>query len=433
MKVIFLTPGTGSYYCGACMRDNALARELLRMGHDVTIAPMYLPLILDDTALPGLEQVPVFFGGINVYLQQKSVLFRSTPAFIDRMLNSTGLLRWAARHSHMTSAREHGEMTIEMLNVETSRFRKEWEKLLTWLDHVGKPDLVCLSNALLAGFAAQLKQHFGAPVVLFFQGEDSFLDGLPEPYRSQGWTALRERLVDSDILISPSRFYAGFMRERLGRGADAIEVVPNGIPLEGYSVAEAEPACPTIGYLARMCREKGIEVLVDAFLFLARELGDTTAQLKIAGAATAGDQRLIDELKRRIKRAGFESRVEWAPNLTREQKIAFLRSLTLFSTPAVYSEAFGLYVIEAMACGVPVVQPDSASFTEIVAETGGGICVPPRNPEALARGWQQLLANPEERRRLGRSARLNVEKKFSARTMCEQVCQVTDRLTRATA
>jgi glycosyltransferase involved in cell wall biosynthesis len=394
---------------------------------------MYLPLMLDDTALDGLEQTPVFFGGINVFLQQKIALFRKTPAFFDQLLNSTGLLRWAARHSHMTSAREHGEMTLEMLNVQTSRFQKEWTKLLEWLNHAGKPDIVCLSNALLAGFAAPLKQQYGAPVVLFFQGEDSFLDGLPEPYLSQCWTALRERLVDSDVLISPSRFYAGFIRNRLNLAPDAIEVVPNGIPLDGYGPADAEPACPTVGYLARMCREKGIEVLVDAFLFLARELGDKATRLKIAGAATAGDQQLINALKRRIADAGLEARVEWSPNLTRDQKIAFLRSLTLFSAPATYSEAFGLYVIEAMACGVPVVQPESASFPEIIAATGGGVCVRPNDPSALARGWQQLLGNPAERAKLGRAGRLSVEKSFSARTMCEQFYQVADRFARATA
>ncbi|MGH7946058.1 MAG: glycosyltransferase family 4 protein [Opitutaceae bacterium] len=433
MKILFLTPGTGSYYCGACMRDNALARELQRAGHDVTIAPMYLPLMLDDTAHAGLEQAPVFFGGINIYLQQKLALFRKTPAFFDRYLNTTSLLRWAARHGHMTSARDHGDMTVEMLNVETSRFQKEWNKLLTWLEPAGRPDVVCLSNALLAGFAAPLKQHLGAPVVLFFQGEDSFLDGLPEPYRSQCWTALRDRLPDADVLLAPSRFYAGFMCGRLGLGSDAIEVVPNGIQLDGYGAAPHEPVCPTIGYLARMCREKGIELLVNAFIFLAGNLGDTVTRLKIAGAATAADQRLIDELKRRMARAGLEARVEWSPNLTREQKIAFLRGLTLFSVPATYAEAFGLYVIEAMACGIPVVQPNSASFPELILATGGGVCMRPNNPEALARGWQTLLADPDKRTRLGTTGRLSVEKSFSARTMCDHFCQVTERLTRATA
>src|SRR5688572_29012900 len=210
------------------MRDNALARELQRAGHDVTIAPMYLPLMLDDIALKGLEQVPVFYGGINVYLQQKLALFRNTPAFVDRLLNTTGLLRWAARHSHMTSAREHGEMTLEMLQVETSRFRKEWDKLLEWIELSEKPNLVCLSNALFAGFSGELKRRLGVPVVLFFQGEDTFLDGLPEPYRSQCWTALAERIGKADLLLSPTRYYATFMEERLGLVAGRIEVVPNG-------------------------------------------------------------------------------------------------------------------------------------------------------------------------------------------------------------
>ena len=133
VKIVFLTAGTGSYYCGACMRDNTLARELHRAGHDVTIAPMYLPLILDETTLDNAKEVPEFFGGINVFLQQKFPLFRKTPAAFDRLLNSTGLLKWAARHSHMTSAREHGEMAIEMLNVDSGRMRKELDKLLGWL------------------------------------------------------------------------------------------------------------------------------------------------------------------------------------------------------------------------------------------------------------------------------------------------------------
>src|SRR5215216_6071850 len=142
------------------MRDNALARELHRAGHDVTIAPMYLPLMLDDTSLDGLSTTPIFFGGINVYLQQKLPFFRKTPAFVDRLLNSRPLLRWAARHSHMTSAREQGELTLEMLNVETSRFRKESDKLLDWIGESVNPDLVCLSTALLAGFAEEMKHRF---------------------------------------------------------------------------------------------------------------------------------------------------------------------------------------------------------------------------------------------------------------------------------
>ena len=298
------------------MRDNALARELHRTGHDVTILPMYLPLMLDDTTLAGLEQTPIFFGGINVYLQQKLALFRQTPAFFDRLLNFRPLLRWAARHSHMTSAREHGQMTLEMLHIQTSGFRKEWDKLLDWLEQGSKPDVVCLSTALLAGFAGEMKRRLGAPVVTFFQGEDSFLDGLPEPYRTQCWSALGKCLADSDLVLAPTHFYAGLMGRRLGLAAGAIDVVPNGIPLAGYSVSDVTPSPPTIGYFARMSRVKGLEVFVDAFIVLARELGDPTTRLKIAGAAVEGDGPLIDGLKRvrsEERRVGKECRSRWSP------------------------------------------------------------------------------------------------------------------------
>jgi glycosyltransferase involved in cell wall biosynthesis len=428
VKIVFLTAGTGSYYCGACMRDNALARELHRAGDEVTIAPMYLPLMLDESALPGADKTPIFFGGINVFLQQKVPLFRKTPAFFDRLLNSAGLLRWAARHSHMTSARTHGEMALEMLQVESSPLGKELEKLLGWLEHTEKPDVVCLSNALLAGFARRLKQRLGAPIVTFFQGEDGFLDCLPEPFRSKCWTALAEQLPASDLLLAPSRYYASYMSRRLGLAANRVEVIHNGIQLDGYTVATQPPEPPSIGYLARMCREKGVEVLVDAFVILARELGDPATRLRIAGAATAGDEALITKLKQRLADAGLAGRVDWAPNLTREQKIDFLRSLTLFSVPAIYAEAFGLYVIEAMACGVPVVQPDAAAFTELISETGGGVCVPLGDAAALARAWQQLLRDPVRRQALGRAGRLGVEKRFTSRVMSDEFRAAARRL-----
>lgn len=430
MKIVFLSPGTGSYYCGACMRDNAMARELMRSGHDVTIAPMYLPLTLDEAAIEGHDKVPIFFGGINVYLQQKMAFFRKTPRIFDRLLNSSRLLRWAARHSHMTSAREHGEMTRAMLNVGESPLRKELDKLLEWLEKIGRPDVVCLSTALLAGLAPELKRRLGAPVVVFFQGEDTFLESLPQPYRTDSWTSLVRQLPHADLLISPSRAYADFMRGRLGLERGRIEVVHNGIALDGYQPAEQPPSPPTIGYLARMTREKGLYILLEAFFMLALELGDNVTRLRIAGTATAGDEPFINQMKQRVANVKLESRVDWLPNITREEKIDFLRGLTLFSVPVTYPEAFGLYVIEAMACGVPVVQPEAASFPEIIAATGGGVCVRPRHVASFALAWRDLLADPARRNEMGRAGRLGVEKRFTARTMAAQFDLLASRLPR---
>lgn len=399
------------------MRDNAMAIELHKAGEDVTILPMYLPLMLDEEPLAGLQDTPVFFGGINIYLQQKIPLFRKAPAFLDKLLNKTGLLRWAARHSHMTSARDHGQMCLDMLNVEGSGFNKEFEKLLDWLVNIGKPELVCLSTALQAGLADQIKERLNIPVILFFQGEDSFLDGLPEPYKSQCWQRMGERLLSSDLLVSPSRFYSRYMEQRLGFEAGSIQVLPNGIKLDGYSIAESPPACPTIGYLARMCREKGLEVLVDAFIHLRTRLGNRDARLRIAGARTAGDVPLVKEMKRRLAKAGLEGAVDWLPNLSRDEKISFLKTLSVFTVPVTYPEAFGLYLVEAIACGVPVVQPNTASFPEIIETTGAGICVEEGTAAGFARAWQSLFESPGQLAAMRVHGRDKVESHFSAPVM----------------
>ena len=407
------------------MRDNALGIELHKAGEDVAILPMYLPLMLDEEPLEGLKETPVFFGGINMYLQQKLALFRKTPAFIDRLLNRSGLLRWAARHSHMTSAREHGKMCLEMLEIEESGFRKEFDKLLVWLEEIGKPEVVCLSTALQAGLIDEIKARLDVPVIVFFQGEDSFLDGLPEPFKTQCWTRMGERLASADMLVSPSRFYSRYMEGRLGITEGNIEVMPNGIKLDGYETAVKEPECPTIGYLARMCREKGLEVLVDGFIRLRKNLGREGVKLRIAGAMTAGDLPLVKELKGRIEKEGLEEDVEWLPNLSRDEKISFLQSLTIFSVPVTYPEAFGLYVLEAIACGVPVVQPDMASFPEIIETTAGGLCVEHNNPKEFAEAWNSLLSNPERLKAMKEQGRRNLEIHFSAPQMSKHFLELT--------
>jgi glycosyltransferase involved in cell wall biosynthesis len=321
-------------------------------------------------------------------------------------------------------------MTREMFHVDSSRLTKELEKLLGWLEHTGRPDVICLSTALLAGFARQLRARLGAPVVTFFQGEDTFLDGLPEPYRSDCWRAMGERLADSNLLLAPSRFYAGYMSQRLGLPPGRVAVLWNGIQLDGYAPAEPPAGPAVIGYLARLSREKGLEHFVEAFLHLAGPLGDRTTRVRIGGAATAGDEPLLQRLRARLEAAGVAERVEWAPNLSREAKVALLRSLTLFSVPVTYPEAFGLYVVEAMACGVPLVQPRAAAFPELVEETGAGVCVPPGDPAALARTWRDLLADPARRAELGRRGREAATTRFPSRAMAAGFREIVARLPR---
>lgn len=406
LRIVFLTPGTGGWYCGACMRDNVLAKSLQAAGHEVSLLPMYLPLHLDEDVLDGSGETPLFFGGINLYLQQKSPFFRHAPAWLGRLLDHPRLLRAVARYSHMTSARDLGEMTLAMLRFDKNSMANEMGKLCNWLEHE-KPDVICLSTALQAGMIRILKQRTGAKIICCFQGEDSFLDGLQDPWRSECWRELALRVREADALVSPSAFYADLMIQRLGDVHPAITVISNGIDVESHTLLSAKSGPPVIGYLARMSREKGLEVMVEAFIHLRTALGHSSARLHLAGAATAENDGLIEEMKCRISSAGLADEVFWTPNITRTDKIAMLGSFTLFSVPALYPEAFGLYLIEAMASGVPVVQPNVSSFPEIIGTSGAGVLVAvgdghssdghrPPLQVLLARAWNDLFSRPDE-------------------------------------
>lgn len=404
MKITILTAGTGSYYCGACMRDNALVKELRKMGHEAHLVPMYLPLQLDEERADA--ETPVFFGGINVYLQQKYQLFRKLPRWVDRLFNGKGLLKAVARRSHLTSAREQGEMTYRMLCFEGSHLDKELDKLVDWLEVDGKPDVVLLSNALLSGLIRELKKRLDVPVVCTFQGEDSFLDGLPEPWKSKAWEEMSVRLKDADAVVSPSRFYSELME---GKTGVVSEVIPNGIDLAGYERGEGKEK---IGYLARMCHSKGLGMLVDAFIKMNHE----TARLAIAGTMGGGDDAYVDGLKDKLEKAGLSERVEWFPDLNRDEKASFLKDLAVFSVPVTYPEAFGLYLVEAMASGVPVVMPNASAFPEIVESAGCGILVREGCPDSLAEGLREAFDHPE-RASLGEKGRIAVEERYHVGAM----------------
>jgi glycosyltransferase involved in cell wall biosynthesis len=409
------------------MRDNALGRSLHAAGHRVSMLPMYLPLTLDEPPLECAAGPPVFFGGINLFLKHKCAWFRHAPRWLDSWLDHPRLLRWVAQRSHMTHAGAQGEMTLAMLRPGQGGLGKEMAKLLDWLQHEN-PDVVCLSTALQAGMIRPIKQRIRAKVVCCFQGEDGFLDSLPQPWHDDCWREMAGCLRDADARIAPSRFYAEWMARRLDPSPGAIAVMPNGIDLTGYSPMVEKSGPPVIGFLARMSREKGLDVMVDAFIHLRTHLGHPDARLHLAGAATAENQALVVELKQRIEAAGLGGAVVWQPNLSREDKALMLRGLTLFSVPAVCAEAFGLYLPEAMACGVPLVQPECASFPEILADTEAGVLVASGDSVALARAWHGLLGKPEVLVRMAVAARRAAEQFYNITVMRDRFVALADSL-----
>ena len=423
MNLIQITPGAGSMYCGGCFRDNALVSALRRQGHETLMVPLYLPLTLDEPDQSA--QTPIFFSGINVYLDQKSFLFRHAPGWLHRLLSSRALLRLAAGRAARTRPEEAGELMVSMLQGEHGAQARELEELLAWLRTQPPPDALCLSNALLVGMARRLKQELQIPVVCLLAGEDTFLDAMPDPLRTTAWTILTERSRDVDLFLPPSRYYGDLMRQRLSLRADQVEVLPNGINVAGYpGPRPARPdAVPTLGYFARMCPQKGLGLLVEAFLLLKKREGTRRLRLHIGGGCGPGDRPFVAQQEARLAQAGVAGDVRWFPNVDHPGKLAFLEGLDVFSTPAHYGEAFGLYVIEALAAGVPVVQPRVAGFPEILEATGGGLLTEPHSAPALADAIQALLANPERARALGAAGRQAVHHGYTQERMAEQFTQ----------
>lgn len=417
MNIIQITPGAGGMYCGGCFRDNALVAELRRAGHHALMVPLYLPLTLDEADQSA--GTPIFFGGIHVYLEQKSALFRHLPRWLLRPLESRAVLKWASGRAARTRAAEVGELTLSMLRGEEGNQARELDALIDWLKTQPRPDVVCLSNALLVGMARRIRSALGVPVACLLSGEDTFLDGLPESVRAAAWSTLAERCREVDLFLPPSAYFAELMSRRLKLRPEQVRVLPDGINLAGFTPAEAAPQPSVLGYFARMCREKGLDTLVDAFVLLKQRSGARELRLHIGGGCGPNDEPFVAEQKRKLAGAGVLEHARFFPNVDRAGKLEFFRSLTVFSAPALYGEAFGLYLLEAMGAGVPVVQPRHAAFPEIIEATGGGVLCEPGSAKSLADAVERLLGDPARARELGRRGREAVERNFSITRMAE--------------
>jgi len=432
VNIVQITPGAGGMYCGGCFRDNALVAALRRLGHETLMLPLYLPLTLDEADQSA--GTPIFFSGVNVYLEQKFPWFRRAPDWLHRALASPGLLKLLGGMAGQTRAEEVGELTLSMLRGEEGNQAREVNELVGWLKANHRCDLLSLSNVLLAGMARRLKEELRAPIVCMLQGEDTFLDGLPEGQRAMAWKILSERTRDIDLFIAPSRYFGDLMARRLHLPAERVRVVHNGINLEGFSNTqtsniesrlnrETSNTEPILGYFARMCPEKGLALAVDVFIELRKRGCVPNLKLRVGGGCGPGDEPFVEEQRGRLEAARLLNDATFFPNVSRAEKISFLQSLDVFCTPALYGEAFGLYVIEAMASGVPVVQPRHAAFPEIVEATGGGLIAEP-NASALAGAVESLFLNPERARSLGETGRTAVLQHFSVQRMAEGVLNV---------
>ena len=422
MRVVYLIAGAGGMSCGSCLRDNRLVATLIKQGRDVVLVPLYTPIRTDEA---DVSERDVYYGGINVYLQQRFGLFRRLPTWTTRALDSVPLLRWAGRFAGGTSAELLGPMTVSMLKGEEGAQRKELDRLIEGLRPL-EPDVINLPNLMFVGIAARLKAELGVRVLCTLSGEDIFLDPLPERYRREAHDLIREGARDVDAFIAPTEYFASFATRRFELPAQHVRVVRLGIATDDVGEAADPQGEPfTIGYLARICPEKGLANLADAFIQL-RGAGHN-CRLRVAGYLGASDQAYMDRVCDKLRDAGVFDAFDYVREPDRAEKLDFLRSLHVLSVPTEYHEAKGLYVLEAMACGVPVVQPRHGSFPELVEATGGGLLYDPTEADALAGAIAGLMDDSHRRRDLADRGRRSVLDSFTDEIMARNTWALYER------
>jgi len=345
MKIVFITPGSGDhYYCENCLRDHAIVKALINLGHDVIQVPLYLPPQMEETGKDSAS--PLFFGGVNVYLQQNLSLFRKTPRWIDRIFDTKKILEFARKRAGATRSSDVGPTLVSMLRGEEGRQKKEITRLADWILKEGRPDWIILNNLLLIGLTQRFKSEIGCQVACLLQDEDNYLDALEKPVKELAWRIVKQKSRDPDLLIAVSHYYQDVMKKRLEN--QHIQVIYPGIDLTGFEKKEP-PELPTIGFLSRMCKDKGLDLLVHAFIKIKQD--HKTAKLKITGGKNADDATFINSLMDLMDKAGVLGDVEFYESFERKARQEFLSSLTTLSVPERQGEAWGLYAIEALAAG----------------------------------------------------------------------------------
>lgn len=383
-------------FCGSCMLDNAWARAMRAKGARVSLVPTYTPIRVDEEDV-SIDRV--FLGGLNLYLDHRFRWWRRLPAWLRRLLDAPWLLRGMGSFAAGNEADQLGALTVEMLRGPQGALETDIDRLVHYLCDLLRPDAICFSNALLAGVLPALRGRFSGPIFCLLQGDDLFVQELPEPYRTEARSRMKRLVSNFDGFLIHSRYYRDFMAEWLDQPPERFHRLPLGIDLSGHEGRPRRRGSRPfrIGYFARVCRAKGVHLLVDAYLRLLRE--GLAVELHVGGYVRKSDRRFLRELRRRTRKAGRELRWIGSPD-RRADKVAFYTTLDVLSVPTEYREPKGLPVLEAWANGLPVVQPAHGAFPELIESTGGGLLFAPADTTDLARQLRRLAEDEELRLQL---------------------------------
>jgi glycosyltransferase involved in cell wall biosynthesis len=425
MKILHIIPGSGgTFYCGNCLRDSKYVDALRKMGHEVVKLPMYLPLFGHEEN----GEVPVFYGAIETYLQQLFPFLKKAPKWFTRFLNSRPLLKMAAGMAGSTDAKGLDEMTVSMLLGEDGKQKEELERMVTWIADHYKPDVIHISNALLLGFAPRLKAKLGSAIVCSLQDEDGWVDVMDQEHQDKIWELMHEKAESVDAFIGVSEYYSDLMQKRMDLPVEKIHSMYLGVDLEEYTVRPIKDKPRNIGFISRLCYDNGLDILIDAFIKLKKMPENGDVKLKLTGGLTGADKKFIKRQKKKIKAAGLEDQVDFKDDFEEDGRLEFFEEVSLLSVPVRKEFAFGLYLLEAMASGVPVLQPNEGAFPEVIGLSGGGEIYEPNTADVLADKLNSLLSQPEKLERLSSQARSGVDEKFNIETKAEEVVKLYEDL-----
>lgn len=413
-------------FCGSCMHDNALSRALSAEGWNIQLVPTYTPIRTDESDFSVDE---VLFGGINVYLQQKVPFLRYLPAVFDRFLDSPWLIRKVTSRAMETDGAMLGNLAYSMLLGSRGNQRKEVRKICRWMRLAG-PDVLIFSNILIGGCIEDIKQVVDCPVLVTLQGDDVFLDSLKSPYRSQCINRVKEIANKVDGFIVQSHFFKEYMCDYFSLDPFKVHVTPLGLEVADYNSFLNRPedergrSTQTIGYMARIAPEKGLHHLVEAFIKL-KSMPDTEgARLHIAGWLSPENQAYADEQWGRLESCGLQEAYQYEGTVDREAKLEFFRNIDVLSVPTAFQEPKGLYALEAMAAGIPVVLPSHGAFPELLEASEGGLLFEPGNEAELAQSLVELLVDDERRLVLGGRGQQFVHRHRNASVMAESTSKI---------
>lgn len=423
MKIVNIVPGFGgTFYCGNCLRDSGFVHTLKALGHEAHTLPIYLPLFASEDQ--NEVDAPVFYGAVNIYLKQNFKIFRHIPKWLYRFFNSPAILRYAAHKAGSTRASGLEEMTLSMLQGHEGYQKEELDMLVNYLKHHEKPDIVHLSNALLLGLAPKIREETGAKVVCSLQDEDVWIDPMEEAWQKKIWNKMNEMGEAVSAFIAVSDFFANLMFARMQIPSDKMHVVPIGVDPDHYPVKTPVLDPPVIGYVSRTNEENGFALLIDAFIHLKENSKFKNAKLKVTGGKTNDDNRFLKKQINKLRKKGFLADLEMLDEFKSVVSVDFFEGLTLLSVPVLKGEAFGLYQLEALASGIPIVQPAIAAFPEIAKTSGGGEVYHPNTPEALAEKWAEVLSKPEDLKKMGNSGRKSVEGVYNIHRLTSEIVEV---------